>query len=219
MDFEEYAKSKAMSGAISDNWISAFEQNFLQKRIGKGNELKVLDFGFGDGRYYDYFKKLFPSENIYGVEVSKIRLERAKYRGWINVSLIEPTTRLPYPDQFFDFINMVEVIEHIPQDKLDFCFNEIKRVMKQDAILILTTPNYPIKRFYDFCHALSKRKPQRFFDDPTHISKFSVVSLKRFLDRHFNNPIIASYKDGFLYHYLKKQFFLHKILAVCQKTN
>ena len=55
---------------------------------------------------------------------------------------------------------------------------EIQRVLKKNGCLIISTPNYPIKRFYDFYNALIYFKYKRVFDDPTHISPYSFKELK-----------------------------------------
>ncbi len=215
MDFEQYAKEKSMVGAVTQSWVEAFDRHFLQHRDKSLKGLKVLDYGFGDGRYFDFFTKYFDLADIYGIEVSKIRVERARKRGWANASFIELGSTLPFPDSFFDFMNMVEVIEHIPRENADFYFGEIRRVLKERGTLMVTTPNYPIKRVYDIHDAVVKRKWARLKDDPTHVSLFNHKGLKHFLGRYFKSVTILGYKDGFLYKRTGREFFRHKILAVC----
>lgn len=151
-DFERYAQERKMSGLISNIY-----QEFFKKWIDyKNNQLKVLDFGCGDGKYYDFFKKFFKEENIFGVEISKIRVKRCKDKGWKNVFLINRLEKLQFPDEYFDFINFDQVIEHIREDEIDFYLSELSRILKKNGVLIIVTPNYPIKRFYDFLHAILK---------------------------------------------------------------
>ncbi len=50
------------------------------------------------------------------------------------------TDDLPYPDHSFDVVLYCEVIEHLYQDSL-ITLNRIKRVLKPNGYLILTTPN------------------------------------------------------------------------------
>ena len=47
---------------------------------------------------------------------------------------------LPYQDESFDVVTMFDVIEHIPELER-FISLQVKRILKQDGILILQTPN------------------------------------------------------------------------------
>jgi hypothetical protein len=81
--------------------------------------------------------------------------------------------------------------------------------------LLITTPNYPIKRFYDISDAFIGKKWERLRDDPTHVNHYNMKKLKNFLSKYFNSVEIVPYKYGFIYNKFKKSFFLHKMLAIC----
>ncbi len=49
--------------------------------------------------------------------------------------------RLPFEDNFFDSISLLEVIEHLPVEKLPFAVSEVVRVLKRKGYLYLSTPN------------------------------------------------------------------------------
>jgi len=49
--------------------------------------------------------------------------------------------RLPFEDNFFDSVSFLEVIEHLPIEKLPFVVSEISRVLKKQGYLYLSTPN------------------------------------------------------------------------------
>jgi ubiquinone/menaquinone biosynthesis C-methylase UbiE len=46
---------------------------------------------------------------------------------------------LPFKNDVFDAVLMIEVIEHIPRD--DLCIAEVSRVLKPGGVLVLSTPN------------------------------------------------------------------------------
>jgi len=47
---------------------------------------------------------------------------------------------IPYPDEFFSGIMVIEVLEHLPVNPL-YLFSEIQRVLKPGGLALLTTPN------------------------------------------------------------------------------
>ena len=189
-DFERYAIEKSMQGGIAKNWKFFFEKFFLSNFSQKKNSIKILDYGCGDGKYFDFFVKYFNQENIYGAEVSKIRLKRAQERGFVNLALIEKNKKLPFSDDFFDFVNMDQVLEHIDCREADFYLGELNRVLKKDGLIFVVVPNYPIKRLYDIYHsvkcAVKHGKKRSMKDDPTHVCRYSFKSLEKALKRHFS---------------------------------
>lgn len=100
---------------------------------------KVLEFGVGFGRHASYLSKL---ENIefYGVDQSPTMLkslennlshyESIKER----IILIEPRTKLPFPDNYFDVVYTVSVLIHIQPVHLKEILQELIRVSKHKII-------------------------------------------------------------------------------------
>lgn len=213
-DFEKYAAEKPFNYSVPEK----FEENFnkcLEDLKLSPSSMKILDFGCGDGKHFHFFIEAgFLPANIYGVEVSQKRVARCRSIGWEKSYFIE-NDKLPFTDDEFDIVNMAEVIEHIPVEKIEKIFSELVRVTKKNGRVIITTPNYPIKRFYDLAASIFLRSWKRIKDDPTHVNLFSVKKLRYFLGKYFDSVEIVPYKTGFLYKKCKKDFFLHKMLAIC----
>jgi SAM-dependent methyltransferase len=213
-DFEKYAEEKQFNYSVPEKFQENFNRCIANLKLPLPS-IKILDFGCGDGKHYNFFvqKGLLPT-NIYGVEISKKRIERCQSIGWEKSYFIE-NERLPFTDDEFDIINMAEVIEHIPSDKIENIFLDLIRVIKKNGFLIITTPNYPIKRFYDIMDAFVGKKWERLRDDPTHINHYNVRKLRNFLGKYFNSMKIVPYKNGFLFNKFKNNLLLHKMLAIC----
>jgi len=173
-DFERYAIEKQMDGLVADK----YKEFFFKWTDFKNQELRVLDFGCGDGKYYGFFRKFFKEKNIFGLEISKIRVERCKNKGWRNVILIKRHEKLPFPDRYFDLVNFDQVIEHIPNLEVNFYLEEFRRVLKPNGKILLVTPNYPIKRVYDFLNIFLMRDLGKIRDDPTHITHYNFTKLE-----------------------------------------
>ena len=213
-DFEKYAEEKPFNYSIPEKYREHFTRCIANLNVPL-QSIKILDFGCGDGKHYPFFidSGLSPS-NTYGVEVSKKRVERCRGIGWEKSYFIE-REKLPFPDNEFDLINMTEVIEHIPAEKIESIFIDLLRVVKKNGIVLITTPNYPIKRFYDIVDVFVSKKWVRLRDDPTHINHYQIRRLKKFLNKYFMSVEIIPYKHGFLYDKFKKDYFMHKMVAIC----
>ena len=83
--------------------------------------------------------------------------------------------QLPIQSSAFDSVMMIDVVEHL--EKPEVALKEVIRVLKDNGVLFLQTPNYPIKRIYDWWHYARGRR-NRFQDDPTHVTKFNYSRLK-----------------------------------------
>ncbi len=215
-DFEAYADFKRFNTNVADTW-----DNALREAIGRSGQapetIRILDYGCGDGKYFHHFvtNRGFSAKNVYGAEVSARRVQRCREMGWENACLIEGDGPLPYGDASFDIINMMEVIEHIPAELGSRTLGELSRVLRPGGVLLISTPNYPIKRFYDFSDAILHRKWARLRDDPTHVTHFSERRLASLLEESFSKIEARPFKDGYLYKRVKSPLLKHKLFFLC----
>lgn len=210
-DFEKYANERSMQGNISPLYVE-----FFLKNISPASSFRILDFGCGDGKYFNFFKKFFKEANIYGTEISETRIKRCKKNGWENALYLKKGYPLPFSENYFDFINFDQVIEHIPKEEVAFYLAELYRVLKIDGKILILTPNYPIKRLYDVLNSAIKRDFTRLKDDPTHVNKYNFETLKNELKIYFKHIKLEA-TGGFLYSLFKKDFFSRKIIGVLSK--
>jgi radical SAM superfamily enzyme YgiQ (UPF0313 family)/SAM-dependent methyltransferase len=82
--------------------------------------------------------------------------------------------RFPYPDDSFDIITCFEVLEHLKFDPV-FMMKEIKRVLRPDGMLVLTTPN--INSAQSIARILRGESPQEspFFHNPGKYTKYGEL--------------------------------------------
>lgn len=98
--------------------------------------------------------------------------------------------KFPYEDHSFDVVILSEVFEHLYVNPLH-CMREIKRILKKDGKLILTTPNgYSLKCIGNFVlgRGLSENPFREFNLMNTHcyrghIREYSMGELKDFLQK------------------------------------
>lgn len=116
----------------------------------------------------------------YGVDGDYEALKEAQKKG-ISVVQMDLKQTFPYRKNVFDFVFAGEIIEHIMNTRV--FLTDVRRVMKQGAKLILTTPN--LARIEDRLRFLFGKTPKH--TTPIHdylylhIRPFTADSLKRAL--------------------------------------
>jgi len=121
------------------------EELLTKKRSDKANSLiskahragRILDIGCGS---YPYFLSKTKFNEKYGIDPSL----RSKIVGKEKIVLEKfsvGTKKLPYKDDYFDVVTMLAVFEHIDEKYLNFVLKEIRRILKTNGILIITTPS------------------------------------------------------------------------------
>jgi len=107
-----------------------------------------LEIGLAGGVLAFVLKRLFGLNKLYTLEhpvvckqynkkfINKLKSEHI---------MLEPVNlkenKLPWPDNFFNFIFLCDVVEHLVPSDIPNLIKEIKRVLKKDGYLVIVTPN------------------------------------------------------------------------------
>lgn len=95
---------------------------------------KILEVGAGDGRMIRVLKGRGVQAEFYAVDISPaVKKAPAK-------SQIADARDLPYPDNFFDLVYSLGVIEHFPETQR--ALQEQARVVKKGGYVLATTPHF-----------------------------------------------------------------------------
>lgn len=111
-------------------------------------QCRVLDVACGEGYGSSLLAEMAAS--VVGVDISAeaVGHARRRYSHQANLEFVEASCdRMPFPDASFDVAVSFETIEHI-HTQAEF-IAELKRVLRPDGILILSSPN---KRLYSDAH-------------------------------------------------------------------
>lgn len=137
---EEYFEGKNKSGYSNGYSYETVYHNFekiASYLLWKFNPKRVLDIGCAK----EYLVLLFKNKGIesYGVDISEYAISHApeKVKKFLFKVDIEKE-KLPFPDNFFDGITIIEVLEHLYN--FEFALKECKRVLKKGGFLFVTTP-------------------------------------------------------------------------------
>lgn len=171
--------------------------NFCKYFVSDIYEKKCLDYGCGCGHIIEYFLK--DGINMYGVDmspesVSTVNEKFAKYANWEGAFVFDGN-RLPYTDDEFDVIICTEVIEHILQKDMELFLTELRRILKSDGILLVTTPNNE-----DFSKNLvCCPECNTVFHKHGHCNKFDNKSLMEIMENYHYKTIMCEATDFYLF--------------------
>ena len=129
---------------------------------------RILDVGCGMG---DLLSAVNEKWEKFGLEVSEFAAAEASKYGDIYVGSLKDS---PYDNESFDLVVMHHIIEHLEEPEDDLI--KIRKILKHDGKLIVATP--------DFDGAMARRYGDnyRLLNDKGHVSLFSRISLRQFLE-------------------------------------
>ena len=113
----------------------------------------LLDIGCGNAMHMWLFEKL--GYEVYGIDKSFMFTELNPYKQIIKKCDLEKD-RIPFEDNYFDFIFSKSVIEHIYNTE-NF-MKEAYRVLKPNGKIVIMTPDYE-SRYRDFFEHFEHVKP------------------------------------------------------------
>ncbi|MEM7181023.1 MAG: class I SAM-dependent methyltransferase [Spirochaetota bacterium] len=153
----------------------------IAKYIQKGN---FLDIGCSFGGFLQRAQKM--GFRPYGVEVSQFSAEYAQKRG---IEVYQGNfLDLQLPENFFDVITMIEVIEHLEYPQK--IFSKLSRILKPGGLLLLQTANFSGKQAVE---AASKYH----YYLPGHVFYYTCENLQEILRRRGFTRFIPYYGVDF----------------------
>lgn len=99
---------------------------------------RILDYGCGEGRWFEVLGEVFPQAALCGADVSARGLEIAAREHPGAELLLMDDERLGAPDASFDLVLSVEVLEHVAD--VAEATREIGRVLRPGGLAVITTP-------------------------------------------------------------------------------
>ncbi len=128
---------------------STFGERGFTKRLGtlaRRTELagdRLLDIGCGDGAYSIRLAPGFRHVDAIDIQTDRLTLFTDRIAGTPLANQITvremSAEKLDYPDDSFDLVTAIEVLEHITD--LDQALTEIRRVLKPGGTFAFSTPN------------------------------------------------------------------------------
>jgi len=121
---------------ILAGWDSSFYSKYTRTLQPSFHGGRILDIGCGVGQVVGRLIQL--GFEAHGVDVAEANITRAS-----KISprcVLYPGTTLPYPDNFFDAVGALNVLEHV--ESPESFISEAVRVCKPAGKIVLSSPNF-----------------------------------------------------------------------------
>jgi len=145
---------------------------------------RVLEVGLGEGEVSERVRRRYPDAAILGIDLPDRELATSwKEKGLIGA--FADIARLPFPDDSFDLVLGIEVLEHVPDP--DAALREVARVGR--GAVLLSVPREPIWRMANLARG-------KYFADlgntPGHVQHWSRRGFSSLVGRHLDVATVKS---------------------------
>tara|TARA_R110002074_G_scaffold304679_2_gene475933 strand:- start:8244 stop:8936 length:693 start_codon:yes stop_codon:yes gene_type:complete len=168
------------------------------------NDKDLQFMGCRDGGRIDFFSKLIPqSVSVLNIGVGLGRLEKLLFEKGVDVHSLDPSEAsianlqssiglgekakvgysqdIPFSENYFDFVIMTEVIEHLSDAVLKKTISEVSRVLKPGGMFVGSVPaNENLIEGVVICPHCGER-----FHRWGHLQSFSALSLRKAIAASF----------------------------------
>ena len=208
-EIEQYYFKKAPNNYVDkliDDWLndSYHKSSINRLKIIKKYNLKshkILDMAGGCGTFY--FHGLINKYDMYAIEpenwklnLVKLKIDKNDYpENWINNFKKGLGEKLPFQNNYFDFISSYQTLEHVIDIKK--CLEEMLRVLKINGYIHIKCPDYKstyeghykLPWFYSFSKfTLLAKMYLKFLNRPTAgIKTFNYITKKKIINILKNN--------------------------------
>ena len=136
-----------------------------------------LDIGCGPGTFIG---SLGPGHSSTGVDIAQAQVDFARqtHGGPGKAFEVVAAGPLPYDDERFDVVTIIELIEHLPPETNLALFQQALRVLKPGGRLLVSTPNYG--GAWPMVEKAVNRLGETSYEDQ-HITHYSKRSLRQLL--------------------------------------
>ena len=123
-----------------NNWLFRVRRNLIYsifKEYNINSGMRILDYGCGSGFIVGQLQAR--GYDVHGTDISGEAIEYGTSQGIRNLQTTSGI-QVDFPDESFDLILAMDVVEHINEDNL--VIKELERLLRPNGRIIITVPAY-----------------------------------------------------------------------------
>lgn len=132
-------------------------RSLARDQLERGGSL--LDAGCGTGGFLVRARELGTFERLCGFDVSAEAVELARQAVPEADIRVAPLDAIPFGDDEFDLAVSLDVLQHVPEDRVERGLGELRRVLRSEGALLVRTNGA--------CHSRRERDDWRVYDAET----------------------------------------------------
>ena len=167
---------EASRNAIERRLVGGFTETLLD--LLPAAPASVLEVGCGEGVQLRKVEEALPPHQLVGFDLPDDHLA-ARWEGLDAAMVSGSVDALPFPDDSFDLVLALEMLEHVPDP--DRALAEIARVARDR--IVLSVPWEPVWRIGNMARG---RYVRDLGNTPGHIHHFTRPAFRRLVDRHLD---------------------------------
>jgi SAM-dependent methyltransferase len=137
-EFDESYMAR-LEGAKGHWWVRGMQEVGAAILASVGTGLAVLDAGCGAGTNLPWLAGLAEPRPVHAFDLSAPAVEHCRRLG-LRADLVRASaTALPYPEQVFDLVLSVDVLQHLTVSDAAAAMAEVRRVLRPGGRLLLRT--------------------------------------------------------------------------------
>jgi SAM-dependent methyltransferase len=177
--YDKYATKNPISRYLMTGFMRELDAALPTRPINT-----VLEIGMGEGEVADRVRQRYPAASMVGLDLPDEAL-RAQWRERGLIGVFGDAASPPFPDQSFDLVLAIEVLEHLPEPHTALA--QLARVARGDVVV--SVPREPLWR------ALNMARGSYIKDlgnTPGHIQHWSRSGFAALVAEHFDVVSVRS---------------------------
>ncbi|HXH56677.1 class I SAM-dependent methyltransferase [Iamia sp.] len=158
--YDKYASQNPIERRLMDGFFGALDASLPPTAPGA-----ILEVGVGEGEVAERLRARWPGVPIAGIDLPDHELA-AHWIGKAHSGAFADIGRLPFPDDSFDLVLAIEVLEHVP-DPIR-ALRELNRVCRRDLVL-----SVPRERIWCAANLARGKYLKDLGNTPGHINHWS----------------------------------------------
>jgi SAM-dependent methyltransferase len=169
--YDKYGVEHPIERRLVDGFLRA-----LDSVLPSAPPRRVLEVGVGEGEISGRVRERYPDATVVGIDLlDKELAEQWRARGAIGA--FADVARLPFPDDAFDLVLGIEVLEHVASPGR--ALTEIRRVGRES--FVLSVPREPVWRA---ANMLRGRYLRDLGNTPGHVNHWSTRRFRTLIDTY-----------------------------------